>query len=443
MNEPLIATIHALSHEGRGIASVRGKTIFIEGALPGETVTFSYQRKHKRYIEAKVEDIINHSSDRITAACKHFSKCGGCSLQHMDPTAQITFKQKVVLEQLCHFGGVEPREVLAPITGSLFGYRRRARLGVKFVAKKGGVLVGFREKNNHYLADLESCIVLDPSVGLLLTELKNLLSNMQAYREIPQIEVAIIDALAVLVFRHMVPLCGSDLEALINFGRLHKIAIYCQPSGPDSVHPIWHPEEYGYLSYHLKDYEIEILFGPQDFTQINVEINQKMVKKAVELLEVKSTDRILDLFCGLGNFTLPFARFASEVIGVEGSQEMVKKAYQNAEHNGIKNVEFYANNLQGPLSDVEWAKRSYDKLFLDPPRTGAQEIGAIIPILSPNRIVYVSCNPATLARDVGEWVKNHGYTLEAVGVLDMFPHTTHVESIALLDRKHGVKSRHS
>ena len=449
---PQVAEVHALSHEGRGIASVDGKTVFIEGALPNETVTFSVYKRHRRYNEAKVLEVLKPSKDRVEPACPHFSQCGGCSLQHMDAKAQIEFKQNVVLEQCRHFGGVEPLEILPPLLGPVFGYRRRARLGVKYVAKKNGVLVGFREKNGRFLADLNQCETLHPSVGRVIPDLKKLIMGMDAYLTIAQIEVAVGDSVTALVFRHLEPLCESDKKALFDFGQHFNIHIYLQAKGPDTILRLY-PEELAAggltpegrngdqtprLSYTLPEFNVQIPFQPADFTQVNADINVKMVKHAIELLQIEKTDSILDLFCGLGNFSLPMARTCEQVIGIEGSVEMVQRAKQNATVNAIKNAEFYAHDLLLPPEvspqNLDWTKIPFTKVLLDPPRSGALAVVPWVAELNVSRIVYVSCNPATLARDVGEWVKHHGFRFEAVGVMDMFPQTTHVESIAVLSR---------
>jgi 23S rRNA (uracil1939-C5)-methyltransferase len=461
-NNSLIATVYALSHEGRGIAKIADKTMFIEGALPGETVKFEVQRRKRRFDEATVTEILESSKDRVVPPCPHFTLCGGCSLQHMHPEAQVFYKQNIVLEQLRHFGGVEPQKLLPPILGPTIGYRRRARLGVKFVTKKGKMLVGFREKNSGLLADLDRCEILAPSVGRLFLELKQLIFGLQAYRAIPQIEVAVGDTQTALVFRHLEPLNEQDKQSLVAFGVTHGIYIYLQPHGPDSVYRIWPTgkETSETLSYHLPEFDINISFQPTDFTQVNSHVNRQMVSKVIEFLKLQPTDKVLDLFCGLGNFTLPMAKRAAKVVGVEGSESAIKQARENAKCQGITNTEFYVENLQnnafqehlsiskkanakpGPehLINVDaWAFQPYDKILLDPPRTGAIEVIPLIANLQATRIVYVSCNPATLARDLGVLVKNHGFQLESLSILDMFPHTTHVESIAVLHKAKNLK----
>jgi 23S rRNA (uracil1939-C5)-methyltransferase len=432
--EKLKTPITALSHDGRGIAHINGKITFIENALPGETVSFTYTKRHNKYDEGRAVEIVTASADRAEPLCRHYGVCGGCSLQHMSSAAQLVLKQKMLLEQLQHFGGVQPETILPPLTGLLWGYRRKARLGVKYVAKKGGVLVGFREKNNRFLADLQSCEVLHVSIGHLIAELKTLISNLQAYKDIPQIEVAVDDDQSALIFRHMAPLETADQDKLIAFAKIHSLRLYLQPGGPQTVHLIWPENVSDKLSYRLPDYDLALTFQPTGFTQINTEINRQMVKQAIELLALKSTDRVLDLFCGIGNFTLPLARNCGEVIGVEGDADLVKQAQQNAEVNRIANAYFYQADLTADFAGAAWAKNSFHKIMLDPPRAGALEIAQNITRFKAERILYVSCNPATLARDAGE-LAQRGYRLVQAGIMDMFPHTQHVEAMALFVKK--------
>lgn len=429
--EPVAARIESLNHDGRGVAHVNGKAVFIEGALPGEQVLFTYVTQRKRYDEAKVEKIIKPSPDRVEPRCAHFNICGGCSLQHLSPAAQIAAKQQVLLDGLKHIGGIVPKAVLAPHTGPSWGYRRRARLGVKFVIKKDKLLIGFREKRSSLLADIERCEVLHPTVGGLLPALRELIAGLEAYNCIPQIEVAAGDEATALVLRNLVQLSEADLEKLQGFGAAHGMQIYLQPAGPDSVTLIW--PEAATLSYRLPKYDLELFFAPTDFVQVNGAINRTMVERVIELLDPRAHERVLDLFCGLGNFTLPLARHAAQVIGVEGEAKLIQRAQDNAQRNGIRNAEFYAADLSQDLSGQPWAKQRFDKILLDPPRTGALEIIRQLSALDAARIVYVSCNPATLARDARALTEN-GYTLMSAGVLDMFPHTTHVESIALFEK---------
>jgi 23S rRNA (uracil1939-C5)-methyltransferase len=429
------AEVHGLSHDGRGIASIDKKTTFIAGALPNETVSYRITQKHSNYNDAVLVDVITPSPERVTPPCQHFSVCGGCSLQHMNANTQLQLKQQTLLDQLKHFGHVTPRSILPPLSAATTGYRRKARLGVKYVIKKEKMLVGFREKASNYLADLERCIVLYPAVGERLVALSALIRSLESYMHIPQIEVAVGDSDVALVFRHLQHLSVSDKEKLIAFGKAHHFHIYLQPNSPAPIEKIWPEEGEQRLTYTLPDFQLEFLFHPLDFTQINLEINRLMVKKALDLLDVKSNETALDLFCGIGNFTLPIARAAKHVVGVEGGEDMVMRATRNAQHNQISNAEFYAANLQAPDVSAPWMKATYDKILLDPPRTGAKEILPFFKKFSAKRIVYVSCNPATLARDAGELVNQQGYQLTHVGIINMFPHTSHIEAMAVFDKE--------
>lgn len=438
VNTPHLATIDTLSHDGRGVAHIEGKAIFLEGGLPGEAVSFVYQKRRNKFDEGTVVDVITPSKDRVVPKCVYFGTCGGCALQHISAEAQVIHKESVLLEQLLHFGQVEPETLLEPLTSPSWGYRRKARLGVRFVTKKNRVLVGFREKRSHYLLDMDHCEVLDPKIGQLISALSLLISGLKAVKHIPQIEVAVGDTEAALVFRHLEPINESDKRLFIAFGTAHEIDIYLQAEGLDSIEVLYTQQvvngpKINRLSYRLPDFGLEFLFHPSDFTQINFDINQKMVKRAMELLALKPTDRVLDLFCGLGNFTLPIATLAQQVVGVEGSERMCERARENALHNQLSNTTFYAADLYAlPVSLPAWAMAQYDSVLIDPPRTGAEEVMDLINQVGASKVVYVSCNPATLARDIGILVHKHGFRLVATGIMDMFPHTTHVESIALL-----------
>src|SRR5690554_1107844 len=430
--EAVQAVIDSLSHDGRGIARIEGKTVFVDGALAGEDVSFLYTRLNKKYDEAKVVSVERASADRVDAKCLHFGVCGGCSLMHMAPEAQLRLKQDTLKEQLSHFGQLTPKQWLAPLTGPLYGYRRKARLGVRYVTKKEKVLVGFREKDTPYLAELTQCEVLDPRVGLRLQQLGQLIAGLEAYNRIAQIEVAMDDAHTALIFRNMDPLSEADKQALIAYGQQHDLWMYQQPGGPDSVAPLW--PQAPQLHY-APEAGLRLEFSPGDFTQVNAGINQKMITKAIELLDLQESDRVLDLFCGLGNFTLPLARRVSSVIGVEGDKSLVEHAQRNAKINALDNALFEMADLTTTqLKDYPWAQAGFTKVLLDPPRSGAFEVLGQIAALGAEMIVYVSCNPATLARDAGELVNQYGYTLEKTGIMDMFPHTSHVESIALFKK---------
>lgn len=434
--EPTQATITALSHEGRGIAHVNGKTVFIDEALPGETVTFRYTFVKSKFAEGQAIACETPASTRVTPQCPHFGICGGCSLQHMDSTAQIQHKEQVLLQQLQHFGHVQPLNILPPLQASPWGYRHKARLSVHFASKKETLLVGFHEKYSHRTAELNSCVVLHPAIGQKIQKLRTYIEQLHAKTQIPQLEIAIGDdstTQTAMIVRHLVPLDGHDLLHLQEFEIAESIQIYLQPKGPSTIHKL-SPKDDDLLSYCLPDENLEFLFHPTDFTQINPSINRKLVALALELLDVKSTDHVLDLFCGLGNFTLPIAKRAAHVVGVEGSTNMVTRAQKNAEHNQINNAEFYTSDLLANNDNASFRTRTYDKVLLDPPRAGAEMIVQNIAQFNARRIVYVSCNPATLARDAGILVAKNNYVLQTVGVIDMFPHTQHVESIAVFDK---------
>ena len=429
---PVTVCVESLSHEGRGVAHVEGKAVFIDGALPGETVRFVYSKRHKRHDEAKVQEVLTPSPQRVAARCEHFGVCGGCALQHLEPEAQVQAKQQILLDSLRHLGKLEPLNVLAPLTGPHWHYRRKARLGVKYVLKKQRLMVGFRERSLSVVADLQSCAILHPAIGARLNELGELIRGLDAYDHIAQIEVAVGDNGAALVFRTMIVLEVADRARLTEFGRTNALQIYLQAGGPDSVTLLWPTT--ADLSYHLPEYQLDLHFSPTDFTQINADINRALVHQVVELLDPGADDAVLDLFCGLGNFTLPLARRAGTVVGVEGDAGLIRRAEENARLNGIGNARFHVSDLAADVSNAPWRKARYDKLLLDPPRIGALSLLPTIAKSDARRIVYVSCNPATLARDAGILVHEHGYTLQSAGVVDMFPHTAHVESIALFER---------
>ncbi len=431
--EPVILDIEGLSHEGRGVAHLDGKTVFVAAALPGERASCQYTRQRGRFDEAKAVDILQAAPERVEPVCEHAQMCGGCSLQHMHTDAQIRHKQATMLELVQHAAGVQPDEVLPPLTGPVTGYRRKARLGVRYVLKKETMLVGFREKSSGFLADIKSCKVMHPLVGERLMLLREMIGGLQAYQRIAQIEVAIDDEKTALIFRNLDPLCDSDTQHLKTFAQQQDIAVYLQPGGPDSIVPLW-PEDGVDLFYRLPDFDVEIHFQPWDFTQVNTEINRDMVARVIDLLDLSAEDHVLDLFCGLGNFTLPIARRAAQVIGIEGDPGLVKRAAENATRNGLDNVEFQVIDLAQEEMNFSFMQKAYDKLLLDPPRSGAQEILQQMDLSSLNSIVYVSCNPATLARDTEILVKQKGFRLSHAGVMDMFPHTAHVESIARFTR---------
>lgn len=429
------AEVESLSHDGRGIARLDGKTVFIEEALPTERVRFRYKKRRAAFDEAQAIEVLNPSPERTEPLCPYFSICGGCSMQHMTPDMQIRVKEQALLEHLRHFSKIEPHEVevLPPIVGPLWGYRRSARIGVKYVDKKAKTLVGFREKQSGFIADIDSCAVLDSRVGGLIPELKALISGLKAFKVIPQIEIAAGDEAVALIFRNLQGLTDEDLDLLKTFGDRHDIYIYLQSGGPETLARLW-PDMDIDLLYHLPEFDMKLSFRPGDFIQINREVNKTMVSEAVKALALKPGDVVLDLFCGIGNFSLSIARAAAvSVIGVEGSIAMASRAGGNARLNGIKNAKFYATDLYSDFSNAPWVDIRPDKVLLDPPRSGAIDVTGYLVQIRPKRIVYVSCNSATLARDAGVLVHSGGYRLKSVRAIDMFPHTSHVEVMAVFD----------
>ena len=430
--EPLSATIDSLSHEGRGIARINGKTVFIQGALPGEQIRFVYTRRRGQFDEGRTVEVIEPSTLRAEPRCRHYDMCGGCSLMHLDSAQQILHKQSVLLEQLQHIGGLAPERVIPPLSASHWGYRRKARMGVKYVDGKEKVLVGFREKNSRFIADIDSCEVLHPFPGKTIGQLKELIRGLSVYRQIPQLEVAVSDAVAAIVIRHLAPLTDNDTAVLAGYEKMHPVRFYLQPAGLDSVHSLSGQVEQN-LHYRLDNHNVTIEFSPIDFTQVNFDLNPLLVDRVISLLDLSGADSVLDLFCGLGNFTLPMARYAKHLTGVEGSEELVRRARKNAEKNSLSNVDFRVCDLSGQDTGAQLAAHGYNKVLLDPPRSGAREIIEQLDLQQADKLVYVSCNPATLARDAGIMVKQGGLSLKAAGVMDMFPHTSHVESIALFE----------
>jgi len=426
------ADITDLTHDGRGVAHIAGKAVFVAGALAGERVRLRDVRKHRHYDEAAVEEVLRVSPDRVAPRCKHFGVCGGCALQHLDPAAQIAAKQRLLLENFERIGKVQPSAILPALTDSPWGYRRKARLSAKFVEKKGRMLVGFRETNGRYVADVERCEVLLPAVGERIAAITAMLESLEGKREIPQIEIAAGDNLVALVFRHLQPLSDADTEALTRFGQANDLAIFLQPGGIDSVAPLWPAG--AQLNFELPAYDVTLDFRPLDFIQVNGGMNRRMIDHALALLDPQPSDRVLDLFCGLGNFTLPLARRAAQVVGVEGETGLVQRARDNATKNGIANATFHSADLAADQRATAWAKADYELVLLDPPRSGADAVLDYLPRKSTRRVVYVSCHPASLARDAGILVDKHGFKLTSAGVMDMFPHTAHVESIALFER---------
>lgn len=431
-SDPFAASVESMTQDGRGVAHVEGKATFIDGALPGEDVLFCLTSRKRRFDEGRVVEVVTPSPSRTEPRCDHFGVCGGCSLQHQDAEAQILDKQQVLLDALAHVGGVKPEEVLPPLHGPVWGYRSRARLSVRHVVKKDRVLVGFREKRSRYVADLRRCEVLNPCVGDRIAALAELIGGLDAHDRIAQIEVAASDDECALVLRNLAPLEHADRERLARFESAQGVRFYLQPGGRDSIEPLNEPAPV--LRYALPGHDISLRFSPSDFVQVNPELNRDMIRLALELLDPGQNAHVLELFCGLGNFTLPMARKVASIDAVEGDAGLIERARENAAENGIDNVRYHVCDLAKELPPVEWVGKSYDRLLLDPPRTGAIEIVRQAGRWNAGRIVYVSCNPATLARDADELVNRQGYRLLSAGVMDMFPHTAHVESIALFER---------
>ncbi len=425
--------IDDLSHDARGVGRIEDKVAFISGALPGERVAGAHLHHGKSFDHGVATEILRASTERMVPKCAHFGGCAGCSLQHFSQAGQLAFKQNMLLQDLKKIGRAEPERILAPLFDAEFGYRRKARLSVKDVAKKGKVLVGFREPDGRFVADLSRCETLHAKIGDRIADLARLVESLSVRRQIAQIEVAIAEESAALVFRNLAPLVPSDVEKLLSFGATHDFQMWLQPKGNDSIYPL--NDASAGLHYTLPEFAVRVNYRPLDFTQVNFALNRKMVHQAVALLAPSPGERILDLFCGLGNFTLPLARSGAQMIGVEGDAGLVARARENAEAHGLlTQVDYAVADLFVDQSQAGWARARYDKVLLDPPRAGAEAILKSLPGKDVQRIVYVSCNPATLARDTETLVHTHGFKLKAAGIMDMFTHTSHVESMALFER---------
>ncbi len=440
--------VESLDLEAQGVAHrADGKVVFIDGALPTEWVQANVHRKKNNWEQGTLTQIKRESAQRVRPGCPHFGlhagACGGCKMQHLHADAQIAVKQRVLEDNLQHLAKLRPDRMLRPMAGSAWGYRRRARLSVRWVAKKGTVLIGFHERKSRYVADMQSCAVLPDKVSALLLPLRELIGSMEARERLPQIELAMGDEVCALVLRNLEPLSPGDAQKLRDFAARYEVQWWLQPKGPETVHLL---DEGGpQLSYRLPEFGVEMPFRPTDFTQVNHDINRLLVQKALRLLDVRADERVIDWFCGLGNFTLPLARQAREVLGIEGSETLVARSRENARHNGIANASFAARNLFELAPADLAAYGEADRWLVDPPREGAFALAKAVadavqdPALAPGwtpprRIVYVSCNPATLARDAGLLVHQAGYRCTAAGVANMFPHTAHVESIAVFER---------
>ena len=426
-----VATVAALTHDAEGVVR-DGKAAFVAGALPGERIRFRRVRRHRQHDDAELLEVLEPSADRVAPKCAHFGVCGGCALQHLSPEAQLDIKQTELRDNLERVGKVTPREWLPPLRGPVWNYRRRARLGAKFVTKKDRVVVGFRERLAPYVAEVHTCEVLADPVGKLIAPIAAMLNELSIRQRIPQIEAAVADNVVALVLRVLDPPSPDDLDKLRAFAQLHAVRFYLQTGGLDSVTPLDGGGEA--LRYGLPQFDVQLEFTPTDFVQINAQINQALVGRAVELLGLTPDSSVLDLFCGLGNFTLALARSAGRAVGVEGEKGLVERARHNANLNGIGNADFHLADLGKALDpNLPWLKESYTHVLLDPPRAGASEVLASISRLNPQRVLYISCHPGSLARDLGLLVNEHGMSLVAAGVMDMFPHTTHVESMAILE----------
>ncbi|MGY1489642.1 23S rRNA (uracil(1939)-C(5))-methyltransferase RlmD [Methylobacillus pratensis] len=443
MSTTPIALVESLDHEGRGVAHVEGKTIFIDGALPGEHVTYKTRRRKDRYEVADVVDVLQASNLRTQPACEHFGVCGGCAIQHLEFSGQVAAKQRMLEGNLWHIGKTRSERMLSPIYGPAWGYRHKARLRVRHVAKKGGVLVGFNEKSSSFVADMDSCKVLPPHVSALIVPMKELVGQLSIRDRLPQIEVAVGELTTVLVLRILEPLQPQDAAPIKAFADRYGVEVWTQSKGPDTVQPFY-PQQGPGLSYSLPEFNLTYPFKPTEFTQVNPHINRVMLRRAMQLLQPQPGERIADFFCGLGNFTLPIARSGASVFGMEGSAALVARANESAALNGLDGqVEFQEADLFKMTPELLQSLGRFDKWLIDPPRDGAIELVKALPDIDdadadtshvPQRIVYVSCNPATLARDAGILVHTKGYRLLASGVINMFPHTSHVESIALFEK---------
>lgn len=437
---PQVAIIESLDQEGRGVAHVEGKAVFIEGALTGEKVIYQSTMRKPTYEFGYVLEVLKASNQRVIPQCKHFSRCGGCTLQHLDAAAQVAAKQRLLESNLWHISRIKPESMLPPLYGPTWGYRHKARLRARYVPAKGRVLVGFNERSTRYVVDMDSCEVLPPHLSSLITPLQEVLVQLTIRDAIPQIEIAVGEGnITVLVVRIMDPLEPRDEDLLRAFADTHQVHIWTQSKGLDTVKPL-HPGSAD-LRYSLPEYNLTYPFSPIEFTQVNPHINRVMIRRAMQLLNPQPSEKIADFFCGLGNFTLPIARSGAQVTGYEGAAALVKRAKESASINGLASqVSFHEADLFMMANDALKALGAYDKWLIDPPRDGAMELVKSLAnaeedtSANPHTIVYVSCNPATLARDAGILVLQKGYVLKACGVINMFPHTTHVESIALFEK---------
>jgi 23S rRNA (uracil1939-C5)-methyltransferase len=424
--------IESTDHEARGIGRQEGKVIFVDQAMPGERVVANIRKIKKSHELGSIDKFIERSSDRVTPNCENYGVCGGCSFQHANVSSQLAIKQRVLEDALERIGGVVPEYMLPPVSGPQWGYRKRARLSSRYVRKKGAALVGFRERGKSYVVDMKSCEILPPKVSDVIPHMRALVDSLSIRESIPQIEVACGDNVDVLAFRHLEDLPAPDEEKLINFGNEYGFVIYGQRSGPDSLRCLTVGAEDTDLTYQIKDLGLIYGFKLSEFTQVNTDVNEILVRRAIKLLDIKPSDNVVDLFCGLGNFSLAIAKAGVSVIGLEGSQQLVDRAKENAVKNKLQHLcDFRYADLFVEGSPEFSELTGYNKMLIDPPRDGALAVVTALRDSAVSKIVYVSCNPATLARDAGIMVRDNGYTLKSAGIVNMFPNTSHVESIAL------------
>ncbi len=425
------ANIVDVTLEGKGVADQEGKVVFVPFTITGERVTFERARRKKKFDEAKLIEVLEASPDRVTPKCEYFTHCGGCSIQHISEQAQVEFKQKSVINTLRRIGKMAPENVLPPVMDKAWGYRRRARLAVKYVEKKGRALVGFREYSAPYVADMWSCEVLHPTIASLIKPLSDMISQFSIKDKLPQVECSVAENATALIFRVLAEPSEEDIDKLAEFAEQYSVRVYLQPKGPSTVAPLNNEIFEPPLNYSLPPFGIKMEFLPIDFIQVHNEINQKMVQQAIEWLHLEDSQNILDLFCGLGNFSLPVAKHVSSVLGLEGDKELVERARHNAYINNLNNVEFKKEDLFKADNKCAWLAKKWDAVIIDPPRAGAKEVVGLISKINPSKILYISCHPGTLARDADVLVNTLGYRMEKMNVLNMFPHTGHVETMAL------------
>ncbi len=433
IEQPLELTIEDLSHDGRGIARINGKVMFVTGALPNEKVRAKHTGGNKNFEEACIIEVIEASPDRVEPQCQFYHNCNGCSMMHLAPQKQIDFKQNTLKQNLLKMAKTKPQQWLPVLQADSWHYRRRARLSVRWVIAKDKVLVGFREKNGRYVADMDYCKVLQQPLDDLLQPLAKMIETLRIKQHIPQIEASIADNGVALIIRHLKPLPESDEKNMLEFATNNKVRIYLQAKGPKTITELTTLNKP--LFFDMKPFAIKMQFLPSDFIQVNAKMNDKMIHQAIELLQLNPSDVVLDLFCGLGNFTLPIAKKVKKIIGVEGEKSLIERARNNATLNTINNAAFYEADLTKNHSQSAWFKHDFSKILIDPPRSGAWEILPLIAASSAKTLLYVSCHPASLARDSDRLVNEYGFQLQKAGVMDMFPHTSHVESMALFVRK--------